>query len=375
MNGRVYDQLLGQFIQPDNNISLPESSQGYNRYSYVLNNPLKYTDPSGEWIIPLAIALIKATYSGIQAANFGGAGAGWSSFATSMGYSALTYGIAQGLGAIADGLVTASGEFANGLTTDYLGTEILTEAGGMLSGAIANIGSSAIMAGINNSKYELSSFIMDVGMGVASGPGKHVAAKQGVLDELMKEMSDKLNIEGGNSVNKNDTWEKNKARAEVYGRQQRTQGEDIDLQRRFKDEYNIEIGDYNITDITTKAPRELGLTEDGIFITKNGDLKAGRTVFTGEFTSSIHIAPRFAREEIYLFKSIAGHELIHASHLFVFGKSNIKEVFTETVAYEYSMNMLIKGGYYQKAYYYNLYRIKNGYSQFDPKYMIYPFSK
>jgi RHS repeat-associated protein len=49
MNGRVYDQLLAQFIQPDNNIVLPENSQSYNRYSYVLNNPLKYTDPSGEY--------------------------------------------------------------------------------------------------------------------------------------------------------------------------------------------------------------------------------------------------------------------------------------------------------------------------------------
>ena|GEM_PF-2582192 len=37
-------------IISDNNISLPESSQGYNRYSYVLNNPLKYTDPSGEFV-------------------------------------------------------------------------------------------------------------------------------------------------------------------------------------------------------------------------------------------------------------------------------------------------------------------------------------
>jgi len=44
MNGRIYDQLLGQFIQPDNNISQPESSQGYNRYSYVLNNPLKHLE-------------------------------------------------------------------------------------------------------------------------------------------------------------------------------------------------------------------------------------------------------------------------------------------------------------------------------------------
>lgn len=54
MNGRVYDPVLGMFISPDNFVQSPTSSQNFNRYSYCLNNPLIYTDPSGElfWIIP-----------------------------------------------------------------------------------------------------------------------------------------------------------------------------------------------------------------------------------------------------------------------------------------------------------------------------------
>jgi RHS repeat-associated protein len=44
---RYYDPKLGRFIQPDNLVPTPFSSQGYNRYAYVLNNPLKYADPSG----------------------------------------------------------------------------------------------------------------------------------------------------------------------------------------------------------------------------------------------------------------------------------------------------------------------------------------
>ena len=46
-NGRLYDPVLGRFFSPDNYVQLPDYSQSFNRYSYCLNNPLKYTDPSG----------------------------------------------------------------------------------------------------------------------------------------------------------------------------------------------------------------------------------------------------------------------------------------------------------------------------------------
>lgn len=48
MNGRLYDPALGRFLSPDNYVQMPDFSQSFNRYSYCLNNPLKYTDPSGE---------------------------------------------------------------------------------------------------------------------------------------------------------------------------------------------------------------------------------------------------------------------------------------------------------------------------------------
>src|SRR6202011_4633541 len=47
MNGRIYDPGLGRFVSADPTVQFPFNTQNFNRYSYVLNNPLSFTDPSG----------------------------------------------------------------------------------------------------------------------------------------------------------------------------------------------------------------------------------------------------------------------------------------------------------------------------------------
>lgn len=47
MNGRIYDPEIGRFLNADPIVQAPRFSQSHNRYSYVMNNPLSYTDPSG----------------------------------------------------------------------------------------------------------------------------------------------------------------------------------------------------------------------------------------------------------------------------------------------------------------------------------------
>ena len=48
MNGRLYDPVIARFFSPDNYVQSPGFTQSFNRYSYCLNNPLQYVDPSGE---------------------------------------------------------------------------------------------------------------------------------------------------------------------------------------------------------------------------------------------------------------------------------------------------------------------------------------
>jgi RHS repeat-associated protein len=47
MNGRIYDPKLGRVLSADPFVQFAGDGQSYNRYSYALNNPLAYTDPSG----------------------------------------------------------------------------------------------------------------------------------------------------------------------------------------------------------------------------------------------------------------------------------------------------------------------------------------
>jgi len=46
-NARMYDPQIGRFTAPDPTIGKPFTTQGWNRYSYVGNDPLAFTDPNG----------------------------------------------------------------------------------------------------------------------------------------------------------------------------------------------------------------------------------------------------------------------------------------------------------------------------------------
>jgi RHS repeat-associated protein len=72
MNGRIYDPLIGRMMSAD--IMVPDAGnlQAYNRYSYVINNPLSLTDPSGFFFDKIV--------SGVNDALSGGYAYIWSAF-------------------------------------------------------------------------------------------------------------------------------------------------------------------------------------------------------------------------------------------------------------------------------------------------------
>ncbi|CAD0004193.1 RHS repeat-associated core domain-containing protein [Flavobacterium salmonis] len=182
MNGRLYDPVLRSFLMPDNFIQQPENTQNYNRYSYVLNNPLMYTDPSGEVIIGFAGAVIigatiaALTYTvtalladvpfsvgGLAKATFIGAAS-----------SAVTYGIGSASTSLFTNFYSqaafqavAHGTFQGSMTA-ISGGKFWS---GFAAGALSSIASSAWSGGdtiTDNGNYTMS-LTKHAGLGAGTG--------------------------------------------------------------------------------------------------------------------------------------------------------------------------------------------------------------
>ncbi len=127
MNGRVYDPLTGMFLSPDPQLQDPDNWLNYNRYAYCYNNPLIYTDPTGEFIIEAMMigAFINATTQ-VLSGNVHNAG----DFFTAVGIGALSGLAGGGAGQLVSGAVGAVG-FAGGAMTGAAGGF----AGGFVGGA------------------------------------------------------------------------------------------------------------------------------------------------------------------------------------------------------------------------------------------------
>jgi len=64
MNARMYDPALCRFLSPDPHVQMPDFSQSLNRYSYCLNNPLKYKDENGELFLGFISGFFRGIFQG-----------------------------------------------------------------------------------------------------------------------------------------------------------------------------------------------------------------------------------------------------------------------------------------------------------------------
>lgn len=102
MNARLYDPVLGRFLSPDPYVQMPDFTQNFNRYSYCLNNPLKYVDKDGEfWFLPAIIAfVVNYATTGITKGDWGLKNIGSSLVMSAV--ALVSYGVGMGItGALA----------------------------------------------------------------------------------------------------------------------------------------------------------------------------------------------------------------------------------------------------------------------------------
>lgn len=134
MNGRIYDPLSARFLSADPVIQFPEALQSYNRYSYVLNNPLKYTDPSGNCIWDACILEAFAFFYGYMATQNG------NEYWRMAGQLMMAGG--------AGGLVEAGlGSYGGASTGSFYGQASTFNTGGFGNSFLAASGSSLISSG------------------------------------------------------------------------------------------------------------------------------------------------------------------------------------------------------------------------------------
>ncbi len=132
MNGRMYDALLGRFLSPDPCVQMPDFSQNFNRYSYCLNNPLIYTDPSGEFLIEAIIfGAMMNTFMQGASGNINSSG----DFFKAMGIGALTGAAGYGAGQLVAGAVGTATTFGGAVLNGAAVGSAAGFAGGFVSGA------------------------------------------------------------------------------------------------------------------------------------------------------------------------------------------------------------------------------------------------
>ena len=182
MNGRIYDPELGRMLSPDPVVQVPEYSQNFNRYSYVMNNPMNTTDPTGfswlgnafhkmgSWLkanwqtVVVIVVVAVLTYFTAGAASVWGA----SLYASATGVAATSTAATFVGGAIAGGYI---GAVAGGLGAALNGGNVGDVLRGGLIGGIQGAITGGFLHGMEQASgtYNAQTALHIAGHGVVGG--------------------------------------------------------------------------------------------------------------------------------------------------------------------------------------------------------------
>jgi RHS repeat-associated protein len=325
MNGRMYDAALCRFLSPDPYVQMPDYTQNFNRYSYALNNPLVYSDPSGEFILP-AIMLGAFIYTGIQGATgnlhsmgdfflavgigglSGAAGAGAGSAISSIAGGAIGFGsgaISGAAGGFTGGFVGGAGNawaaganFSDGITAGLVGG-----GWGALGGAVIG----GITGGIRADK---------MGLDFWDGTGTSISESQVVVNNGSPARGESTGIGDSRSLNefKNTNFPNSEEVPVLYG-----------------DDYPSQLANTGYK------------LEGGSFV-KDGRYAAGFTVadkngIFSQLQTSTFISPNAAMYSNNL-RAVLGHELIHVYHFQTGFHARYGKATSEYYCYKYSATVI-----------------------------------
>lgn len=289
MNGRLYDPLLRRFLNADENIQDPYNTQSYNKYGYVMNNPLLFNDPSGEfWVAGFFLTYIAPVIYGALIGTAVGAGIyiikslisgnwSWNGFAKSLLIGAVTGGATGGL----LGMYSA---------TSFNGAVVLGSVNGAISGGV-------------NALFDGTNFFTGLYRGAITGAA--MGALRGGLDKIFRgnEMLDyqttNIDYEGSNSP-QGDEMEYSKSATDKW----------------IKSNYQpSELAAYGYKGYSLEAPKGFYINNKGQFQLKSGYISPdGKYAYaiTVPKTNIIHLSPS-AYGSKGRFALSFSHELSHVA--------------------------------------------------------------
>ncbi|CAI8831757.1 RHS repeat-associated core domain-containing protein [Chryseobacterium sp. IT-36CA2] len=345
MNGRLYDPLLRRFLNADENIQDPYNTQNYNKYGYVMNNPLMYNDPSGEFV---------------WAAGF---------FLTYV--APVIWGAIIGT-AISVGIYAIQSAINNNWTMGGFGKAILLgSATGAVSGGLGQI-------------FSASGFWGTVGNATLAGAGSggitSVLTGQNFLEGVVKGALIGASVSGISwLISKTVAYYRSKTPDSITSTELKNAGYDLSdnnlndyytTDQQIQNDFNRTTGDYQASvdninteyklatnknlpkgstlsepwkQIITNDPRDSGYV---LAYTTNRNKNWWEFITKGE-KSTVLVAPNLGFKSDVLKQAVFGHEYIHAYHRYIGLMAIYKgkySNYTESSAYHFTINLLKVNG-------------------------------